>query len=68
MPVVTEKGKYVVRIHWTGYSQSWNEICATAIEHFGLPGGRYTTDVCENSMDFIFKKETDAIWFSLRTE
>lgn len=68
MPVVTENGKYVVRIRWTDHSQNWNQICAMAVEYFGLPGDRYTTDVCENTMDFVFKKETDAIWFSLRTE
>jgi len=68
MPVVIDKGKYLVRIHWNEYNQNWNDICATAIEYFGLPGDKFTTSICKESMDFYFADETDAIWFSLRVE
>jgi hypothetical protein len=68
MPVVIDDNKYRVRIHWKNYNQNWNEICAVAIEYFGLPGNKFRTDVCQDYMDFVFKEETDAIWFSLKVE
>lgn len=43
----------------------WNETCAWAIEHFGLPGGKYTTEVSSECMDFYFVDERDAILFEL---
>jgi tRNA(Glu) U13 pseudouridine synthase TruD len=56
-----------VRIPWiTGYnSYAWNEICASAIEKFGLPGDRYYTHATEEYMDFYFTDERDAILFQL---
>ena len=39
----------------------WNETCACVIEHFGLPGGRYTTEVSTECMSFNFKSEQDAL-------
>ncbi len=38
----------------------WNETCATILEHFGLPGHRYTTELNENFMCFHFENEQDA--------
>lgn len=38
----------------------WNETCATILEHFGLPGNRYTTELNENFMCFHFENEQDA--------
>lgn len=38
----------------------WNETCALIIEHFGLPGGKYITDVSTECMKFIFYNEKDA--------
>jgi len=68
MPVVIEDDKYVVRIHWQNYNQNWNEICAIAVDYFGLPGDKFTTSVCKDYMDFRFTDEIDAIWFSLKCE
>jgi hypothetical protein len=68
VPVVIEDNKYRVRINWQSYNQNWNEICAIAIEYFGLPGDRFSTSVCHDYMDFCFNNETDAIWFSLKVE
>jgi hypothetical protein len=68
MPVVIEDDKYVVRIHWKSYNQNWNEICAIAVDYFGLPGDKFTTSVCKDYMDFRFTDEIDAIWFSLKCE
>lgn len=38
----------------------WNELCARIIELFGLPGNKYTTEVCSDFMSFKFKNEKDA--------
>ena len=68
MPVVIKNNKYNVRIHWKNYNQNWNEICGIAVDYFGLPGDKFTTNVCSDYMEFVFKEETDAIWFSLKAE
>jgi hypothetical protein len=56
-----------VRIPWRiGYKMSdWNELCASTVERFGLPGLKYETHVTEDYMDFYFKDERDAIIFEL---
>lgn len=47
---------------WKGQSNTyWNEICANIVDHFGLPGGKYTTEVNENFMKFFFNDERDAL-------
>ena len=45
--------------------QAWNEICARAVEMFGLPGDRFSTSVCSEYMDFIFKNNKDAMIFAI---
>lgn len=45
---------------------SWNEVCIGALEEFGLPGDKYSTEVSSDSMRFYFKDERDAIIFSLK--
>jgi hypothetical protein len=56
-----------VRVPWeTNHKHyRWNEICATAIEKFGLPGDKFETHATEDYMDFYFKDERDAIIFKL---
>lgn len=44
----------------------WNEICAWAIEQFGLPGDRFQWVPNAWHMEFYFKDEQDAIHFMLR--
>lgn len=39
----------------------WNETCARIIEHFGLPGGRYVTEVSTECMHFDFENEKDEL-------
>ena len=39
----------------------WNETCAMVLEHFGLPGDRYTSHPTENNMKFKFLNEHDAL-------
>jgi len=44
----------------------WEQICIDAIDLFGLPGGRYITDIGGNSMDWIFRDVRDAVLFKLK--
>jgi hypothetical protein len=43
----------------------WDEICAGAVELFGLPGERFETHVRPEWMDFIFYDGRDATMFML---
>lgn len=45
--------------------QAWNEVCARAVEMFGLPGDRFTTSLHSDYMDFIFKSNKDALMFAI---
>lgn len=57
-----------VRIPWDrNYDNEykWNEVCARAIEMFGLPGDRYITHANIHCMDFIFKSNKDALMFAI---
>ena len=61
--------KSTVRIYWSreyDNESMWNEVCAWAIEHFGLPGARFNTHVNVNYMEFIFDDPKDALVMSLR--
>lgn len=58
-----------VRIPWVRASDNvfrWNEVCAWAIEMFGLPGDRFETHANVDYMDFVFKSNKDALLMSLR--
>ncbi len=58
-----------VRIDWTrefDNGKMWNEVCAWAIEHFGLPGDRFATTANVNYMEFIFKSNKDALLMALQ--
>jgi hypothetical protein len=58
-----------VRISWTrDYDNDtyWNEVCAWAIEYFGLPGDRFQTRANVHYMDFVFKSNKDALVMALR--
>ena len=44
----------------------WDKICIEAMELFGLPGGRYITNIGGNSMDWIFRDQQDALLFKLK--
>ena len=43
----------------------WNEVCARAIEVYGLPGDRFMTAANVDYMDFIFVSNKDALMFAL---
>lgn len=60
---------HTVRLSWQpgrDDSAMWNEICASAVEEFGLPGGRFTWHPTEEHMDFVFSDPRDALLFQLR--
>lgn len=49
-------------VPWQSQSNVWwNETCANIIEHFGLPGGKYTTEISADDMRFFFTDERDAL-------
>lgn len=61
---------YAVKVSWqyerglaieTRAVLAWNEICARIMERFGLPGGRYTTEVTSDYMIFHFNTAEDAL-------
>jgi len=57
-----------VRIPWSkdfDNEYKWNEVCAWAIERFGLPGDRFHTSANVNHMDFIFVSNKDALMMAL---
>lgn len=45
---------------------AWNDVCADAIELFGLPGDRYQTEVNIDDMIWWFRDERDAMMFRLK--
>ena len=58
-----------IRIDWTREFDNetmWNEVCAWAIERFGLPGDRFETHANVNFMEFVFKSNKDALLMALR--
>jgi hypothetical protein len=62
--------KYTVRIPWKigDEPSKWNEVCAYAIEKFGMPGADFITHPNEDYMDFMFRYHEDAVVFSLACE
>lgn len=55
-----------IKIPWKNQSNSfWNETCAKILEHFGLPGDKYTTEVSADEMKFFFKNDKDALFCKL---
>jgi hypothetical protein len=51
-----------ITVPWQNQSNHWwNETCAKIIEHFGLPGGKYKTEVSSECMHFDFNNENDAL-------
>ena len=46
--------------------QDWDDVCVYAIEHFGLPGTKYVTEITADYMVWSFKDPKDALMFKLR--
>jgi hypothetical protein len=45
---------------------AWDDVCIYAIEHYGLPGEKYITDISVDRMVWSFKDPKDALMFKLR--
>jgi hypothetical protein len=61
--------QYPVVVPWTSKLDTvsaWNEVCADAMEMFGLPGDRYITDANVNDMTWWFRNEQDALLMTLK--
>jgi len=59
--------KYTVSLRWDGNPNmdNWNEICIWAIENFGLPGDKYSTELNEKAMCWHFKDPYDQMLMAL---
>lgn len=51
-----------VKVDWQSHHTTiwWNEICATVLEVFGLPGDRFVYTPTADYMTFTFKSKKDA--------
>ena len=56
---------YPVTLDWAvrPEMEKWNEICAWTIEHFGLPGIRYVTEISPERMTWYFETIEDKLLF-----
>lgn len=70
MLVDTKKFPYAVNIPWRNRDeiQRWDKVCIECVINYGLPGDKYITSVCAESMTFFFKDHRDAMWFRLSAE
>jgi len=51
-----------ITVPWKNQSNTWwNETCANILEHFGLPGDRYVTEITADHMHFDFNDDRDAL-------
>jgi hypothetical protein len=56
-----------VRVDWLAGDDIplWDKKCIRVIESFGLPGGKYETELTEDYMIFHFKDPRDALMAKL---
>jgi len=58
-----------VRIPWVRNHTNevyWNEVCAWAMEQFGLPGDKFEAHANVDYMDFVFYNKHDALIMCLK--
>lgn len=60
---------HCVQVEWkyNENDQYWNDLCAWAIEAFGLPGHRFQFESTEDWMIWRFHDPKDAFLFQLRS-
>jgi len=57
-----------VHVPWSPKAGSipiWDEITISIVERFGLPGDRYTTELTDNYMNFIFDDDHQGLMCQL---
>ena len=57
-----------VHVPWSfkaGSIPIWDEITISIIERFGLPGNKYTTELTDSYMNFVFKDEREGLMCQL---
>ena len=47
------------------YMEHWNEVCAWTVEHMGLPGDRYRTEITKDYMIWYFIQPEDQLVMTL---
>jgi hypothetical protein len=60
---------YPVTVYWGQGADTmhyWNELCASSLEMFGLPGDRFITDISAEAMTWIFRSDKDALPLKLK--
>ncbi len=59
--------EYPVTLVWNlnPSMQRWDKICVWAVEHFGLPGHRYRTEISTEHMTWFFGTQQDQLIFTL---
>ncbi len=53
-----------VHVPWSSKAGSipvWDQITISIIERFGLPGDKYTTELTDSYMNFLFKDEREGL-------
>jgi len=51
-----------ITVPWKNQSNTWwNETCANILEHFGMPGDKYVTEITADYMHFDFTDDRDAL-------
>ena len=57
-----------VHVPWSSKAGSipiWDEITISIIERFWLPGDKYTTELTDSYMNFLFKDEREGLMCQL---
>lgn len=60
---------YGAQLPWEqelGQLETWDQVCAWSLEHFGLPGDVYTTHLGSDHMTWWFRTQQDRLVFLLR--
>ena len=55
-----------VHVPWNPKLKStllWNQVTASILEHFGLPGDRFITHATEDYMEWMFNDNRDRLLF-----
>jgi hypothetical protein len=51
-----------ITVPWENQNNTWwTDTCTRIIDHFGLPGGKYNTEVSAECMHFDFHDDREAL-------